>query len=99
MKRCPTGRHSGGTQLNAALETVEEVACGNASGAVRVTPVPPAPAVPTLSTIAGSSVVPVPMLILRPGARLTFAPVTAATLMFVAPTTEAADMVVAIGRM
>src|SRR4051794_36921323 len=85
--------------MKAAFETAEADAWTIASGASTSIPVPVAPAVPTVFTVAVSSVVPVPMLILRPGAKLMFAPVTPATLMFVAPTADAALSDVAIGGM
>ena len=58
--------------------TPTPLACANVSGAVRVMPVPPAPAVPTDLIVRTSRNAPVSMAISSPATR----PVVLATLMF-----------------
>src|SRR4051794_6266057 len=74
-----------GTVTSASL-TRGPLACAPASGAVRVTPVPLAPAVPTPAITACSDSI----VMWLPAAR----PETLATLTFVAPAAEAAERVV-----
>ena len=74
-----------GTVTSASL-TAEPLACAAASGAVSVTPVPVAPAVPTVWMTADSP----PTSMWCPATR----PVTLATLTFVAPIADAAASVV-----
>ena len=74
-----------GTVTSASL-SAEPLACAAVSGAVSVTPVPVAPAVPTVWMIADSP----PTMMWWPATR----PVTEATLTLVAPTAEAALSVV-----
>ncbi len=73
-----------------ASPSVEPLACAAPSGAVSVTPVPEAPAVPTVCTTAGS-----PSTVTWWPATM---PVTLATLTLVAPIAAAADSVVLRGR-
>ena len=74
----------------AGPETPVPVACANASADTSVMPVPAAPAVPTVEIVTRSAVPPEPIVIVWPAAR----PVTAATLMLVAPSAAAAASVV-----
>ena len=64
-------------------------ACASVSGAARVTPVPPAPAVPTVWIVANSTLVPVSMRTTWPAVR----PNVKVTLMFVSPGLAAATSV------
>src|SRR5712691_10886171 len=70
------------------------LACAFARGAVKVIPVPAAPAVPTLAIVADSASEPVSIVIAMPEVK----PLTLATLMLVAPAAAGAASVVGPAR-
>src|SRR5262245_42338868 len=75
--------------VGSVLNTRAPAACACVSGAVRVSPVPVAPAVPTVATTADSAAAPVSIVICWPAAN----GVTLATLTFVSPAATAAASV------
>src|SRR3954453_11253508 len=73
--------------------TVAPDACAKASAGAKVTPVPPAPCVPTTAIVTVSGFAPVEsIVIVLPTTR----PVTLASLTFVTPTAAAAESVVVV---